>query len=390
MIGQKGIPTKTGGIERHVEALALNLVNQKHQVFVYTRANYTNKNLKEYKGVKLISLPTIHSKNLETAFHTFVATLHASLLIKDLDIIHYHGIGPALFSWLPRLLKPSIKVISTFHCQDYYHQKWSWLARKFLKLGEKFSVLFSHDLIVVSKQLKKYVKETYNHSANYIPNGVEIYKNTDISKAQKQSLSWWNLKPKQYIITVSRLVRHKNIHLLIQAHQSLSQSIRKQRKLVIVGDSAFTDNYKKELKKLAKNDKNIIFTGQQNGRALELLFRNAYLFVQPSSSEGLSFALLEALNYEVPTLVSNIPANLEIVGKNTFTFKNKSLNDLSHQLSSILNLPHKKLQKKVTLLKQKVTNEYSWIKIVRAVEKIYRKNTSREPRVLFSFKGKQI
>ncbi|NLC31207.1 MAG: glycosyltransferase, partial [Candidatus Moranbacteria bacterium] len=42
LIGQKGIPAKFGGVERHVEELAGEMVKKGHQVFVYARNNYTS------------------------------------------------------------------------------------------------------------------------------------------------------------------------------------------------------------------------------------------------------------------------------------------------------------------------------------------------------------
>ena len=124
MIGQKGIPVRYGGIERHVQELSLKLNKLGHSVFVYTRPYYTNKNLKEFKGVNLISLPSIHTKHLDAISHTFLATLDA--LRKDYDIIHYHGVGPSLLSWIPRIFKPRVKVVVTFHCIDRRHKKCSF------------------------------------------------------------------------------------------------------------------------------------------------------------------------------------------------------------------------------------------------------------------------
>ena len=262
MIGQKGIPTKSGGIEKHVEALSVELAKRKHEIIVYTRPHYTNKTLKYYKGVKLISLPSINSKHLDAASHSFMVTLHALFKIKNVDIIHYHGIGPSLFLWIPRIINPKIKVLSTFHCQDYKHQKWSFFARAILKLGELCSVYLSHQTIVVSKHLKKYVKDHYQRKAVYIPNGIyPIINQKSPNKSDEESLIWWNLKPKKYILTVNRLVRHKGIHTLIKAYQRLDPKLQQNKKLVIVGDSSFTDDYLKELKIMAQNNPNIIFTG---------------------------------------------------------------------------------------------------------------------------------
>ena len=122
-IGQKGIPAKFGGVERHVEELATNLAQMGHEVFVYARKNYTDNNLKEYKGIKIILLPSIPSKHLDAISHTFLATIHS--LFQNYDAIHFHSIGPTFLSFLVRIFGGETKLVATYHCQDYYHQKYS-------------------------------------------------------------------------------------------------------------------------------------------------------------------------------------------------------------------------------------------------------------------------
>ncbi len=392
MIGQKGIPTKSGGIEKHVEALSVELAKRKHKIIVYTRPHYTNKELKNYKGVTLISLPSINSKHLDAASHTLIATLHALFKIKNIDIIHYHGVGPSLFLWIPRIINPKIKILSTFHCRDYEHQKWSFFARAILKLGELCSIYLSHQTIVVSKNLKQYVRNRYQRKTIYIPNGIyPIINKKSSNKSDKESLAWWNLKPKKYILTVNRLVKHKGIHTLIKAYQKLSLDLQQNKKLVIVGDSSFTDNYLREIKTMAQNNPNIIFTGQQTGRFLRILFQNAYLFVHPSESEGMSLSLLEAIDYGLPVLISNISANLELARSYGFVFENRDYHDLYKKLDLILSLPSRILEKKSALAKKKIIEVYSWKKIVCATEKLYLSmlilNKSRIP---FAAKIKKI
>lgn len=391
MIGQKGIPAKSGGIEKHVEGLALELKKQGHEVIVYTRPHYVSRSTNNFNGIRLISIPSLKTKHLDTASYTLLATLHAIFKIKDLDVIHYHGIGPSLFVPLARILKPATKTISTFHCQDYYHQKWSLMARLFLRLGEFSSVYFPHKTIVVSKTLKKYVNKKYHRSVTYIPNAVQLdnYKisNKEISKILKK----WKLKPSEYIITVNRLVRHKGIHTLIESFKRIDPKTQKKRKLVIVGDPVFTEDYKKEIRALAKNNKNIIFTGQQTGKYLETLLANAYIYVHPSESEGLSLSLLEALGHKLPLLVSDIPANMEVVKNLGFCFKNKDQENLYQRLNYMFSLPKDKL-KKIGLLGQKmVANNYNWEIVAKKTEKIYKKIRLRfQPRIFFRFKAKEV
>ncbi|EKD78279.1 MAG: hypothetical protein ACD_41C00378G0010 [uncultured bacterium] len=304
-IGQKGIPTQAGGVERHVEELAVRLAKRPNTaVVVYTRPWYTSKQKQFYKGVRLVSLPSIYSKHLDAISHTLFAIFHAALIEKA-DIIHIHAVGPALLTWVARLLRPKARVIVTFHCIDRQHQKWGSFAKLMLWVGEWSAMKFAHEVITVSRTLQDYAYEVYNRIVQYIPNGASLLPAVAPSIIQQQ----FGLQKDGYILMVSRLVRHKGVHHLIRAYQGLHTD----KPLVIVGDAAFTDEYVREVKALADNNPKIIFTGLQTGKALQELFSNAYCFVLPSESEGLPIVLLEAGSYGKTLIASDIPANREVV-----------------------------------------------------------------------------
>jgi glycosyltransferase involved in cell wall biosynthesis len=198
-------------------------------------------------------------------------------------------------------------------------------------------------------------------TTEYIPNGVTLPKIRP-AKLIKQ----WGLEKDNYIVTISRLVRHKGVQYLIEAYQQLATD----KKLVIVGAGSFTDDYVKELHALAKNNPNIIFTGNQSGEILGELFSNASLFVQPSESEGLSIALLEAMAYELPCLVSDIPENIEAVEAVGFAFRNKDVDDLKNKLKFLLE--HQALAKTHGKLgRDRVKEHYSWLDIGTKVSWLY-------------------
>ena len=170
-IGQKGIPMTQGGVEAHVENLAVEMAKLGHEVFVYTRDYYTDKNLKEYKGVKLISIPSIRTKNLDTITHVLFSTIHA--LFQKYDVIHYHSVGASLMSFIPRIFSRA-KVVGTFHCLDRFHQKWGFFARLMLRIGEWTVCYFPHKTIAVSQYIQKYCLDDYGKKVDYIPNGFSI------------------------------------------------------------------------------------------------------------------------------------------------------------------------------------------------------------------------
>ena len=370
-IGQKGIPAKFGGVERHVQELAINLAQMGHEVFVYARRNYTDNNLKEYRGVKIILLPSIPSKHLDAISHTLLATTHA--LFQKYDVVHFHSIGPTFLSFLVRFFGGKTKLVATYHCQDYYHQKWNWFARKCLQLGEWVTCKAPHQTIAVSKILTSFIKNEHETSPIYIPNGYSILRTSETKEIAK-----WGLEKNNYILSVSRLIKHKGIHYLISAFRDLEdRGLANGKKLVIVGDGFYTDNYVDYLKKLAQGRENIIFTGSQSGETLAELFENAYLFVQPSQSEGLSITLLEAMGYGKGILVSDIPENMEPISQTSFNFENGNAEDLAKKLESLLNHPEDVI--KEGMRAQVVAEDkFNWKNITQKVEALYLKLVSQK------------
>ncbi|MBI2410346.1 MAG: DUF5011 domain-containing protein [Candidatus Kerfeldbacteria bacterium] len=366
MIGQKGIPATWGGVEQHVDHLSQELRALGHEIFVYSREYYVSPSFvaaynKQQAGIQVISLPTIQSKNIDTIVHTFLATMHAILFVKP-DIYHFHSVGPSLLSWLPRVLRPRAKVIVTFHCEDRLHQKWGRFARFMLTLGEWTATHFPHQTITVSKTLTAYALEKYGCTGVYIPNGVDIV----APLAPAQITEQWGLTQGNYMLTVARLVRHKGVHHLIEAFKKTTTD----KKLVIVGGSTHTDEYVQYLHKLAGDDRRIIFTGFQRGTVLNELFANAYLYIQPSESEGLSVAVLEAASFARPIVASDIPANAEIVAGNGLLFRNMDTTDLQKQL--LFGLEHTaQMREAGKQLQRHIQKEYNWQAIAKEVNTVY-------------------
>lgn len=223
--------------------------------------------------------------------------------------------------------------------------------------------------IAVSDILGEYSRKKYNIDPAVIYNGARIEGVTNNSEI----LGRWNLKSKKYIVFVGRLIRHKGIHYLIEAFKKISEEERnsKKFKLVIVGDGFHTDDYVKQVKKMAQGDDNIIFTGNLEGDELREIFSNAYLFVQPSENEGLSIALLEAMGYGVPVLVSDIEENTSVVKDMGFTFKSKNAESLSVELEGLLN-DGKDIDAKAERAKKEVESKYDWANIAEKTEDVYR------------------
>ena len=364
-IGQKGIPTKTGGVERYTENLALNMVLAGHEVFVYSRFSYNTDKLTEWRGVKIINTPSLASKNLDAITSTFFACL--DLIRRKYDIIHFQSIGPASLLWLAKIFSPRTKIIFTFHCQDYYHKKWGRFAKLYLKFGEFVGNKLADEVLTVSKSLAFYAREKYHNEAICIPSSAQIENLVPAKEIKK-----WGLERDSYIVSIGRLVRHKGIHYLIEAYLKT----KTDKKLVIVGDSAYTDDYVRELHQLAAGKNNIIFTGNQSGDTLKELFSNAAIFVQPSESEGLSFALIEAMSYARPCLVSDIDSNREALADTGVFFKDRDVSSLTLKLQEMLDNPE--LLAKIGAAElERVRNEYDATKVTAQVLSLYQNTLAK-------------
>lgn len=378
MIGQKGLPARYGGVEKHVHDLSTRLVKAGpstelgagHEVTVYARQWYTPKEMKEYEGVKIRHLPSIHTKHLDTISHTFLATVDA--IFKKYDVIHYHGIGPALLSWMPRIFARKSMVVVTFHSIDRYDQKWGRLAKLALRLAEKCACYFPHKTIAISRGLQKYCLNEFYRDTIYIPNGISI---PEIN-AETDEIKKFALKKQQYFIMVSRLIPTKGAHILIQAFNQLkknnpeNEAVRKL-KLAIVGGAVYTNSYVKELHQLASLNNDIIFTDFQTGEALHQLYGNALALVHPSFNEGLPITVLEGMSYGLPALVSDINEHHELISDVDFIFKENNADDLEKKMLKFINLSAEKKQRAGQANFKFVSEHYLWENIVPQILRVY-------------------
>lgn len=361
MLGQKAVPSRLGGVEIVVENLATQMIRKDQNVTLYNRKVKGITPVKKYKGINIYTVPTINKKGLAAISASFFAALQAS--VKKYDIVHIHAEGPAFFSWIPKLFGK--KVIVTVHGLDWKRAKWkNGLGAKFIKAGEKAAVKYSDAIIVLSKGNQDYFSKQYGRKTYLIPNGVNAPKTLEGSLIRKK----WDLQKNEYILYLGRIVPEKGIKNLILAFKKINTN----KKLVIAGGSSDTDQFYAELKKIAKNDPRIIFTGAVQGRALEELYSNAYLYTLPSDLEGMPLSLLEAMSYGNCVLISDIPECTDVVEENGIVFEHGNVKDLQYKLEYAINNPTV-VQKFKEKSSNYILNKYNWDKIADKTLLVYRK-----------------
>lgn len=362
-IGHKRIQEREGGVEIVVSELVTRLVKKGHDIDVYNRKgnnvldkNIRTKNIKEYNGAKVINIPTINKKGLEALIYSILASI--KIAFSKYDVVHYHAEGSCAMLWLPKFFHK--RIIVTIHGLDWQRSKWGGFATKYIKFGEKCAVKYADEIIVLSENVKKYFKETYNRETHFIPNGVNKpeYREPKIIKEK------YGLNKENYILFLARIVPEKGLDYLVDAYNDITTDM----KLVIAGGASHTGEYLQSIINKCKDNKQIIMTGFVQGDELEELYSNCYLYCLPSDVEGMPLSLLEAMSYGKNCLVSNIPENMQVIDKFGTYFEKSNIEDLKNKLQKCLDINNKISENEIS---NYILSKYNWDKIVDETEKIY-------------------
>ena len=370
MIGHKRIPSREGGVEIVVEELSKRMVKKGHNITAYNRRGHhvsgkefngisNNNQIREHEGINVITVPTIETKGLAAVTSSFFATIKA--VFKKYDCIHYHAEGPCVMLLIPHIFK--IRTVATIHGLDWQRSKWGGFATWYLKLGEKIAAKYADEVIVLSENVRKYFLETYNRETKFISNGIE--KPEILSP--KLIKSKWNLDKDDYILFLGRIVPEKGLQYLIDAFLE----VETDKKLVIAGGASDTNDFMNEIKEKAISDERIIFTGFVQGKELEELYSNAYIYTLPSDLEGMPISLLEAMSYGNCCLVSDIDECAEVVEDNGIVFEKSNVQDLKIKLQEVCNNPGlvKKYKENAS---QFICSKYSWDDVVEKTLHLYK------------------
>lgn len=365
MLGHKRIPSREGGVEIVVCELATRMFSLGHSVTCYNRkghhisgADFDTQTLKEYKGVRLKNVWTLQKKGLAAMTSSFSAAFKAAF--GKFDIVHFHAEGPCAMIWLPKLFGK--KCIATIHGLDHQRSKWGNFASRYILFGEKCAARFADEIIVLSKNVQDYFFDTYGRETVFIPNGVS---RPIIIKADEITRNYGVYKD-DYILFLGRLVPEKGLEYLIKAFKDT----KTDKKLIIAGGTSDTDDYVNEIKELAADDERIIFTGFVQGKILEELYSNAYIYVLPSDLEGMPLSLLEAMSYGNCCLTSDIPECTAVLDGNGVLFCKGNIKELTEKLQFLCDD-----SRTVEAFKSKsadyICNKYNWDKVTAETLELY-------------------
>ena len=248
LVGTRGVPAAYSGFETAVENIGARLAERGHDVTVYCRPHMVERRADAYyRGMRLVYLPTVAGKHLDTPVHSLLSTLHLATVRRP-DVAIYFIAGNSPFAGLGRLL--GVPTAINVDGLDSPRAKWGPWARRYLRLTERAAPRLANVAITDSRVLQD-IYRAWGHETVYIPYGSELADDdasdsrprTSGTHAAGDPLHDLGLEPRRYVLFVGRLVPENNAHVLVEAFAGLQTDLR----LAVVGDAPYADAYQERL-----------------------------------------------------------------------------------------------------------------------------------------------
>lgn len=351
IIGHRGIPNSYGGFETLAEELSSCLVNLGAKTTVYCRTNYFENKPSTFHGAKLVYLPSIPKKSLETIVHTFVSVLH--IFIKNTaDTVIVVNVGNAPAALLAKLLGK--KVIFCVDGLDWQRKKWGKVAKAYLRMCSYFAGIVSHEVVTDAASVFEFYQKERKIKSTLIPYGTDI--ETDLEPSA-EVLSKYNLESKKYFVYAARFEPENNPIFVVKSYVKSGSHLP----LVMIGDNRYNPEYVAKIKEVAKNS-NVIFTGYLFGSQYKQLVKNSLASVRAAEVGGLSPVVIEAMGRSVCMIANDKPENREPLAEAGLYFALNDKDQLAEIFRNITKNPEKAIEigKKAA---QRAMVLYSWDKI---------------------------
>lgn len=299
-LGSRGVPARYSGFEVVVEELGSRLAEAGYQVTVYNRyPRYVTAD-KVVRGMRIITLPTIPTKSLDTITHTTLSALDA--VFRGYDLIYLCGVGNAILAGFLRRF--GLKVVINVDGADFHRAKWGSAGRQWLKMSEAWATRLGDRVVADNTEIVARYRRMYGVTPDYISYGCQLR----IEPVACGELARWGLEPDGYFLHVSRITPDNEADLLLEAWRGY----RGPLKLVITGSQTYEQAYYSKLLSLA--DDRVTFTGARFGDAYVELSQNARAFVMPAAIEATRLVLLDQMAMGRAILYKDSPATREVVG----------------------------------------------------------------------------
>lgn len=355
MIGTRGVPANYGGFETCVEELGRRLAERGHRVTVYCRESYYPRKQESYLGMRLVYLPNMRRKALDTLSHTFLSVWHALSRPYDVYMVFNAANSPAL---LPARVLGKKIAINTDGL-EWKRGKWGRAGRTYYQAAEWLSTKIADRIIADSRGIQDYYRERYHTDSTLIAYGA--YPQESRNPGLLASLG---LRPGEYFLQITRFEPENNPLLTVEAFNRL----KTDKKLVLVGGVPYESDYSRRLKAAAGNK--VLFPGFiYEKELLNELWCNCYAYVHGNEVGGTNPALLQTMASDCFTLAIDVSFSHDVLADCGIFFR-KDTNDLAQKMAWALDHPDELagFKKKA---RERIRACYSWDLVAQQYEELF-------------------
>lgn len=361
LIGTRGVPANYGGFETFYEELGKRLVERGHDITVYCRDSYYPEKVENYLGMKLVYLPNLKKKSLDTLSHTFFSILHAIRQPFDVFMVCNAANSPVLV--IPRLLGKRIAINTDG--LEWKRGKWGTVAKCYYKFAEWLSTKLADRVVADSIGIQDYYRDTYGTKTTYIAYGAEL------TKSQKPDLlKQLKLVPGEYFLQVTRLEPENNPLLTIQAFKKLNTN----KKLIVVGSVPYESNYSRQI--AAEVSPNILLPGAiYDKEILNELWCNCFAYIHGNEVGGTNPALLQTMASGCFTIAIDVPFSHDVL-RDGGIFFSRSIENLVDKMTWALENPDSLTTYK-NRARTRIAEQYTWEKVTDGYELLFKELCSQ-------------
>lgn len=352
LLGTRGIPARYGGFETFAEELSVRLVERGHQVTVYCRVRHDSDT---YRGVRLVHLPPVRHKYLETVAHTFASTLHLLRNKRNFDAALYCNGANAVFTALPRLA--GIPTAINVDGLERKRKKWNAGARAWYLMSEALSTFCPSAIITDAENIRAYYRRRYGADSTFIPYGAPVG-----PVEPGETLSSLGLEQGKYFLYVTRFEPENNPLLVRRAFERADPPM----KLALVGDAPYAADYIAQVRDTRHS--RVVLPGAIYGEGYHELQANSFAYIHATEVGGTHPALIEAMGRGALVLYLRTSENEEVAGGAGLPFASEE--ELASLITRVTMMDEGGRQALRTAARERVAARYSWDAVTSAYEEL--------------------
>ena len=356
ILGTRGVPAAYGGFETLAEELSARLAGRGHDVTVYARPHGVGSVVSAHRGVRVVHLPTLRLKYLDTVVHAALSGLHAAA--EGYDAVLVCNGANALLCRLPRLLGKPARVVLNVDGLERNRRKWNRLGRLVYALSERLSCVMPDAVVTDARVIQAYYLEKYGKESVFIPYGSELPPPESLAALERLGL-----RSGGYLLYVSRFEPENNADAVVRAFRAVPG----ETKLVLVGAAPYADAFVARVRAEAALDSRVLLPGALYGEAYRALLAHAAVYVHATEVGGTHPALVEAMGFGRPLVVHDTPENREAAGEAALYVNARSAASLTTSLTALLSDPVARARSGRAAL-ERARRDYRWEAVADAYE----------------------